>query len=150
MQKKTFKGVYKIYSRIGVSGIPDRLIARISIDKDFSILEDHEGIFDGSVPEGAMDPVHHKFLESLAASGYFRMVSEESLNQGTHDDMIEELDIHLQPDHEYFLYSQDGEQPKRLHIFEDSWVVDGAQLSEEEKQAYIEKIRTKELGLHPL
>ncbi len=150
MQKKTFKGVYKIYSRAGVSGIPDRLIARISIDKDFHILEDHQGIFDGSVPEGPMDPLHHKFLESLASSGYFRMVSEEQLNQGVHDDMIEDLDVHVQPDHEYLLYSQDGEAPKRLHIFEDSWVLDGAQLSEEEQAKYIEQIRNKQLGLHAL
>lgn len=150
MQKKTFKGIYKIYSRIGVSGIPDRLIARIHIDSDFNILEDHLGIFDGALPEGSMDDIHHKFIESLAASGYFRVVSEDQLNQGIHDDMIEELDVHVQPDHEYLLYGQDGEAPKRLHIFDDSWVVDGAQLSEEEQQKYIEQIRSKQLGLHPL
>ena len=150
MQKKTFKGIYKIFTRSGISGVPDRMIARINCDNDFNILEDHECIFDGSVPEGPMDDLHHKFLESLAASGYFRMVSEESLNQGAHDELIDELDIHVQPDHEYLLYSQDGEQPKRLHIFENSWVVDGAQLSEEEKQKYIEQIRSKQLGMHSL
>lgn len=148
MKNTTYKGVYKIYLR-HFHGIPDQLIGRVQCGKTFEILEDHKGIFDYIAPEGEMTDLHHKIMDSLSHSGYFRVISEEHLNQGLVEDVIPELDLNMTPDHEYMLVSGDM-APVRLHIFDSHWVVNGRKITDEEKAKYIALIRSKKLEMHPL
>lgn len=148
MQKTTYKGIFKIYSVEGI-GVPDRLIARIKCDKDFSVLEDHVGLFEDILVDGLMDDLHYKILESLDYSGYFKLISEEQLNQGLIDSMVPELDLNSKPDHEY-LMSNGQNAPIRLHIFDNHWVINGKQLTPDEKNKYIELIRSNKISIHPI
>jgi hypothetical protein len=149
MKKQIYKGVFKVYDR-KTGSVHDRLLARFSCDGgEFKILEDHLGIFEDSLPEGEMTDLHFKFLDSIRTSPYLRLLSEEQINSGEHDDMIDDLDIMAQPKHEFLLYDEKtNEEPIKVHVFDSNWVVNGKQLLPHEKDLLIKRVQGGELTIH--
>jgi hypothetical protein len=84
MQEGTFR-LYRNYE--GGS----RMVARFAFTgTGIQVLEDHDGIMDDLAPNGRMNDRVLQRLESMSESPYWRLVSEEDIQSGEHDDLIPE------------------------------------------------------------
>lgn len=155
MKAKKIKGIFKIYkhSHSNHHDDHDKLIGRVMFDKrECHFLEDHDGFLSSNIHEGPVSEEHGRFMENLAHSGYFKVVPEEEIQQGLHDELIPDLDIgEIQPDHEYLLIdpTQDG-PPKRVEIHNSFWIVEGKNLSPEEKNDLLNSIREGKVQLYSI
>jgi hypothetical protein len=87
MQEGTFR-LFRTYPEQGGS----RLVARFSFTgTTLQVLEDHDGIMDDLVPGGKVSSRTLQRLESMATSPYWRLVSEEDIQSGEHDDLLPEM-----------------------------------------------------------
>lgn len=150
---KNLKGIYKIYfHKILQYGDESHLIGRIMFENgQCHILEDHNGLLSEHLSDGPISEDHLKFMDKLMHSAYYKVVSEADINSGRHADLLPELDLGpVDADHEYLLVTQTGEKPERVEIFGSNWVVDGKNLSSEEKQQLFQVIRAGQAKLYPL
>lgn len=109
--------------------------------KNFHILEDHDNLIQESIHDGPMDERHEKILWHLIHSGYFKVVHEDEVNEGHHDNLINELDIGpTEPDEQFILTGKEAE-PQRVEIYGDVIILDGQKLEGEELNDFINKVR---------
>ena len=81
------EGIYRLY-RTYPSG-EQRLVARFIFQgTDIKALEDHDEILADLIPNGRLNNNTLRRLESMKCSPYWRLVNEQDINQGFHEDLV--------------------------------------------------------------
>jgi hypothetical protein len=145
-------GTYRVYHMTHGSGDPQEvMIGRFMIShNNFNILEDHDGLLGRELPEGAMDDHHQKCLFELDNSPYFKLIPEQQINQGLHNDLIEEVDwADTNPEARYMLIAP-NEEPKRMEMYGETVVLDGEKLSDEAVKKIVGAVREGKFKLVPV
>lgn len=153
MLTKTIKpGIYRVYSTVHRNDAPDeRLLARIMIKgKSFDILEDHDGVFQETLPGGFFANEHHKTFWKIMYSPYFRVVLEKDVDQGHHEELIPEFDLGPHEADSNYLLEEPGMPPKQVEMFGENVLVDGKLLSEAEKEIFKQTIHMPNVVLRPI
>src|SRR6266851_2331960 len=143
-------GTYLLYELEPTEGKPEQhMVGRFMVEGDqFHILEDHNNILSDHLSDGLMTPNHQKALFNLLHSGYFRIIPEDEINEGHHEDQIEDLDIgNTEPDATYLVSGPTLDEPKVLEMYGDNCVLDGKKLSEEEIKGLMQNIHNDVLKL---
>ena len=128
-------GSFRIY-KLSFDGLgpQEHLVGRIWIDQNqMHILEDHYSLLTDQLPEGEISDTHQKVLDSFANNGYFKIIHEDDLNAGHHEDKLEELNIgNTEPDHHYVLQDVNGEnEPISVEVYGEKMFCDGKEMTEE-------------------
>jgi hypothetical protein len=85
MNEGTFR-LYRLYPGGQV------LVARFSYTgTSLQVLEDHDGIMEDLVPGGRVNNRTLARLHAMSHSPYWRLVSEEDIQSGEHDDLVPEM-----------------------------------------------------------
>jgi hypothetical protein len=145
-------GTYRIYHLTHGSGDPQEvMIGRFMIShNNFNVLEDHDGLLSRELPEGVMDDHHQKCLFELDNSPYFKLIPEQQINQGIHNDLIGEVDwADTNPEARYMLLAP-NEEPKRMEMYGETAVLDGQKLSDEAVKKVVEAVREGKFKLVPV
>lgn len=145
-------GTYRIFQVIQTAGKPEeRLVGRFYIKgKMFHLLEDHDHLFRDSLPDGQMDEAHQKVIWNLMHSPYFRVVTEDEINQGFHDNLVEEIDLgQNKPDAEYLL-SGYASEPLHMEMYGENAILDGKRLTDEQLSGIMNKVREDRYKLVPI
>lgn len=150
---KKIKGIFKVYKHSHTNHFDDsdHLIGRVMFDNGMChILEDHDGLLSDNIHEGDVTEDHGKMLENMAQSGYFKVVPEEEIAQGLHEDLIPDLNIgETQPDHEYLLLDPESEgPPARIEVHSSFWILNGRNLNAEDKEDLLRGIREGRFQLY--
>lgn len=146
-------GTYSLFFVKQTNGLPEeQLVGRFLIQAgSFYILEDHSKLLQDNLPDGKMDVWHDKVLWYLAHSGYYRIVSNDEINEGYHEDMLEDLDLgDEQPESEYCLVDLNGGEPQRMEMYGDSAILNGHRLTDEELDGIMTQVRSGTLKLLPI
>ncbi len=130
----------------------ERLVGRFMIKGgQFSILEDHNGLLEDSLPEGPMDERHNKILFGLIHSGYYKIVSADHINQGHHDDLVDELSLgNTEPDQEFIVSGPTLHEPMRLEFYGENAIVDGEKLDDDKVKDLMDKIHSGVYRMVPI
>lgn len=142
--------VFRLYHVYHNDGAPEeRLVARFMIHQgQFHILEDHDHLLKESLVEGPYDSNHERLINHLANSGYYRLVNENEVNEGHHDDILPDLDIGpVEPDAEYLLSTDAHEAPERVEMYGQNVIMGGRKLTEEETNELMARVRSGEYSL---
>jgi hypothetical protein len=84
------EGTYRLF-RMYPDG-QSRMVARFTFSATgLQVLEDHDGMMDDLVPGGKVNDRTLQRLESMSQSPYWRLVSEEDIQSGEHDDLLPEF-----------------------------------------------------------
>ena len=143
-------GSFRIY-KVDFDGLgfQEHLIGRVWIDQgQMHILEDHYSLLSDQLPEGPISDIHQKVLDSIINNGYFKIIHEDDLNSGLHEDKLEELKLgDTDPDHTYVLQDVNGEEePQYVEVYGERIFVEGREITEEVTNA----IKSGTMKLYPL
>jgi hypothetical protein len=150
--KMVRNGIYRVYSLTHGDGEPqDVLIGRFMISgKNFNVLEDHDGLLSESLPEGQIGPVHQKFFSSMDHNPYYKLVNENHISQGSHDDLMEEIDWgDSNPEARYMLLAP-NEEPRRVEMYGENMVLDGERVPDDKVDELVAAIRDGKYKLLPV
>src|SRR5277367_1207167 len=135
-------GTYRIYRIMHGNGDPqESLVGRFMVQgNNFTTLEDHDGLITNEVPDGPIGYPHQKFFNGLDNSGYFKLISEQNINQGQHKDLIGDVDWDdSQPEARYLLLAP-NEEPKHMEMYGETVVLDGERLDDDAVKKIIEDV----------
>src|SRR6266700_2242145 len=137
-------GTFSIYFLKPTNGVPEQnQVGRFMIQGgQFTVLEDPFHIFKHNLPDAKMDETHLKLLSHLQNSGYYKLVNDDDINEGFHEDLTPDLDLGAtpRPDNEYVVSGPTLRTPMRLEVFGSNFVLDGRKLSEEEVKEFMDNV----------
>jgi hypothetical protein len=145
-------GTYRIYALIHGDGDPQEvLMGRFMVHgNNFITLEDHDGLISNELPDGPIGHLHDKFVHGLDNSGYFKLVPEQQIDQGLHDDLVDDVSWDdTNPEARYLLLGP-NEEPKRMEMYGHTVVLDGEKLSDDEVKKIVEAVRENKFKLLPV
>jgi GGDEF domain-containing protein len=142
MSLDNVKDVYE--QQLGADGPVPQLIGRYMADPNgnVEILADYHGYLHGIEGE---DP--KKFMATLNASPYFRVVSRQEMLEGKHTDLLPESEIpegSLRPASVFDYHHPMLEDPMKLDFQGGHMRLNGHILSHEESERIMDNIRTKQ------
>jgi hypothetical protein len=147
-------GSYKIFQLIPTKGdTEENYIGRFLVQGgEFFNLEDHTGMLQEHLPDGPMNDIHKKALQSLMNSGYYKVVHEKEISQGHHETLIPELDLGADesPEAEYILTDEMGSEPKRVEMYGEVVIIDGQKVEEKEYNKIMDLIHSGKMKLIPI
>lgn len=146
------QGDFKVFQVFHANGMPEeRLVGRFLIQGNaFNILEDNDRLLEDEVVDGPLTDRHLKFLHHLQHSPYYRLVCSTELNEGHHDDQLEELDIgHEEPETVYLL-QEEGQPPRRLECYGERMLLDGELLTDEQVNNLMNEVYSGKISKIPI
>ncbi len=149
------EGIYRLYSlTFTEDGQQMRhLDGRFLIHNGYlRILEDSGGNLHKFLPPGEMTPLVTERLDRVRRSGYYELLHEDALHSGVHPDHVPELDFGDADAHPEATFTVSGPSlpaPQHLEVWQDSVILDGKKMSDDEVKVLMSAVELKKLVLTP-
>jgi hypothetical protein len=128
-----------------------RLLARIIIQNgNIQHIEDHVAHMEDTLPEGPMNYRTLETLQRLESSGYYKLVSENDMDEGLHPEMLQPMDFgDIFPEEKYTITGIDFPQGQLVEVWHDAVTLAGKTLSDQELKSIMDKVKDGTYTLTP-